>query len=59
VYTFNFFNVDPNSLNLFSIVLGMFFGATMWRYRALIYVVVYFMALAAFYGTMYYINKPV
>jgi len=45
----NILLVGVNSLNLFSFIIGMFFAATMFRAKALIFVVVYFMALAGYY----------
>lgn len=43
------FNINVESLNLFSFMLGMLFAATMWRVRAMYYVAFYFIAVAAYY----------
>ena len=45
----NFLNVSIATLNLFSFVLGMFFAASMYRARALMFVGVYAFGLAATY----------
>jgi len=45
----NILLVGVNSLNLFSFMIGMFFAATMFRAKALIFVVLYFMSLAGYY----------
>jgi hypothetical protein len=45
----NMLTIGLESLNLFSFMLGMFFAGTMFRARALIYVCIYFMALAGYY----------
>jgi hypothetical protein len=45
----NVLEVSIASLNLFSFMIGMFFAATMFRAKALIFVVIYAFALAAYY----------
>jgi hypothetical protein len=45
----NFLNVNLDSLNLFSFMLGMFFAATMYRARAMVWVTLYAFALAAYF----------
>jgi hypothetical protein len=45
----NILKVSLDSLNLFSFMVGMFFAASMYRARAMIWVAVYAFALAAYY----------
>ena len=47
---YNFFEITLVSINLFSFVLGVFFAATMWRVRAMYFVVFYFALLALYYA---------
>jgi hypothetical protein len=54
---FSFFDISFNSINLLSIILGMFFGATMWRVRAMYFVAFYFIGVAVYYGLMYYLKS--
>ena len=53
---FAFFDISFYSVNLLSMVLGMFFGATMWRVKAMFFVAFYFIGVAIFYGMMYYLK---
>jgi len=51
-----FFDIAFQEFNLLSFVLGMFFGATMWRVRAMYFVAFYFIGVAIYYGLNYYIQ---
>ena len=46
---YNVFDISFMAFNFMSFMLGMFFGATMWRTKALINVVIYFMIVAVYY----------
>ena len=50
------FDISFASFNLLSLVLGMFFGATMWRVKAMYFVAFYFIGVSLFYGMMYYLK---
>ena len=54
---FAFFDISFYSINLLSMVLGMFFGATMWRVKAMFFVAFYFIGVAIYYGIMYYMKS--
>lgn len=54
---FALFEISIYTLNLLSFVLGMFFGATMWRVRAMFFVAFYFIGVAIYYGLMYYLKS--
>ena len=51
---FAFFDISLYAFNLLSFILGMMFGATMWRTKAMFYVAFYFITLASIYGVKYY-----
>lgn len=51
-----FFDIAFQEFNLLSFVLGMFFGATMWRVKAMYFVAFYFIAVAMYYGLKYFIQ---
>lgn len=53
----NFLTIDYHYLNLFSFVLGMLFASSMWRVRALMFVVFYFMCVSAYFGGLYYMKN--
>ena len=53
---FHFFDISFYDINLLSLVLGMFFGATMWRVKSMYFVAIYFVILAATYGVKYYVQ---
>ena len=46
---FSLFDINFQSLNLLSFMLGMFFAGTMYRSRALAYVAFYFCGVALYY----------
>jgi hypothetical protein len=50
----HFFMIAPQTLNLFSFMLGMFFAATLWRVRAMLYVTIYFICVSVYFGFLYY-----
>ena len=43
------FEISFTSFNLFSFVLGMLFSTTLWRAKALHYIVLYFACLALYF----------
>jgi hypothetical protein len=53
----NIFNINLESLNLFSFILGMLFAASMFRMRAIYYVTFYFIAVAIYYYIRIEISK--
>jgi hypothetical protein len=54
---FAFFDISFYSFNLLSVILGMFFGATMWRVKAMFFVAFYFIGVAIYYGILYYMKS--
>ena len=48
------FDISPNTLNLFSFILGMTFASFLSWYRrtAFLYIIGYFMCLAFYYGAL-------
>lgn len=54
----HFFEISFSAVNLLSFMLGMMFGATMWRVKAMFFVTFYFIGLATVYGLMYYYGGP-
>ena len=50
----NLFDIDLNSLNIFSFMLGMFVASVMWYRRAFLYVGIYFIGLALYYAAKFY-----
>lgn len=55
----NFFDISFASLNLLSIMLGMFWGATMFRARAMMYAAIYFGCVAIYYFVAYWMKTQV
>ena len=53
---FALFEISIQALNMLSFFLGMFFGATMWRVKAMFFVAFYFIGVAIYYGVMYYLK---
>ena len=51
-----FFEIAFQEFNLLSFVLGMFFGATMWRVKAMYFVAFYFIGVAFYYGLKYWLQ---
>jgi len=45
----NFFTISGHALNFFSFMLGMLFAATMFRAKALFYVVFYFIGVSIYF----------
>ena len=55
----NLFDIDLQSLNIFSFMLGMFAASIMWYRRAFLYVGIYFIGLALYYaGKLYVLQHP-
>jgi hypothetical protein len=45
----NFLDIGFASFNLFSMMIGFFWGATMFRARAMMYSAIYFAGVAAYF----------
>ena len=50
---FHVFDISFHAFNLLSFMLGVMFGATMWRIRAMFFVAFYFIGLATYFGVKY------
>lgn len=54
--TGNFFVIDVTTLNLLSMMLGMLWGSFMYRWKALLHVVAYSVAVAIYFALKFYMQ---